>query len=86
MGENAGMLKGDIEEEVGIVDEGDVLLASLLPSLTLIDAQLNNRRRVDGTAIGRGCIMLAFWKQVQSQTQTHTSDQSRRHERARAAG
>jgi hypothetical protein len=72
MGENASMLKGDIEEEVGIVDEGDVLLASLFPSLTLIDAQLNNRRRVDGTAIGRGCIMLAFWKQVQTKPDTNS--------------
>lgn len=44
-GNGSGILQGGEQEEVGVVAEGDVLL-------TLEDLELDNRRRVDRTAVG----------------------------------
>ena len=44
-GNGASILEGGKEEEVGVVCEGDLLLA-------FEDAQLDNRRRVHGTSVG----------------------------------
>jgi hypothetical protein len=38
MSDVASMLQGSVEEEVGIVEEGNVLLLGLLPCLALEDA------------------------------------------------
>jgi len=47
------MLKRRVEEEVGIVQERDVLVFCFLPTVALKDAKLNNWWRINRTTIGR---------------------------------
>lgn len=53
MSYDPSMLKRRVQEEVGIVQKGDVLLLRFRPSVAFKDAKLNNRRRIDRTTIGR---------------------------------
>lgn len=52
LGDGPSMLKGSKKEEVRIVIEGDIL--GLLNGRALENAELDNRRRVNGTTIGGG--------------------------------
>ncbi len=61
VGHDAGVLEGGEEEEVGIVDKGDVLVLSLLPGLALVDAQLHDGRRVHGASVGGCCKPSVPW-------------------------
>jgi len=61
----ASVFKGGIEEEVGIVVEGDILLLSLLPCCALEDAQLHDRRRINGATISRRCDAVRITQLLQ---------------------
>jgi hypothetical protein len=53
------VLERGVEEEVGIVSEGDVL--GLLDVGALKDAELDNGRRVNRTAVGRCYNLRGIW-------------------------
>jgi hypothetical protein len=51
-GDGTSRLQRGVEEEVGIVLEGDIL--AIRGRLAFEDLQLDDGRRVDGAAVGRG--------------------------------
>lgn len=52
-GDLAVLLQAGVEEEAGIVVEGNLL--AFIPGYTLLDPQLDNGRWVDGPPIAVGC-------------------------------
>lgn len=58
MGNGPGELERSKQEEVGVVVESDVL--RVLARRELKDAELDDRRRVDRSAIGSGWNALAL--------------------------
>ena len=50
------MLQGGVEEEVGLVGEGDVLLVI---AQAFKDAEVNNGRWIDRSAVGTGCSTVS---------------------------
>lgn len=57
-GDGASMLETGVEEEVGVVVECDVL--ALLNTGSLNNSKLNNRGRIDRSAVAVGYKMLAY--------------------------
>jgi hypothetical protein len=55
IGDDASMFQSGIEEEVGVILEGNVAPLGLLPCRTLEDAQLDYRRWINRTTVGRSC-------------------------------
>ncbi len=53
VGHDASVLEGGVQEEVGIVEEGDVLLLRLVEALAFEDAKLHDGRRVHRATVGR---------------------------------
>ena len=80
MGHDTGVLQRGEEEEVGVVEESDVLVLCSLPCLSLIDAKLHNRWRVDGASVSRrwtSCQIFRLCGDVWVEL-TYTWDQNRR--------
>lgn len=62
LGDDTGVLQARVQDEIGIVAEGDVCPASVVVRVAIEDVQLDYRRRIDWATVGRRCqgIPISF--------------------------